>query len=493
MPLFTPPHLDAIRAAIAREIEAHHLPGVMAGVATPDGPVFAEAFGVSEIETGTPNDTARRHRIASVTKTMVGLCVMALVDEGRLSLDDSVAALLPEIAFHGPGDRITIRHLLTHTSGIGEAATPAALADAVDPSRPAAGKPRAFAEMFPDGIVVEAAPGTKWAYCNIGFGLLGEILERAERASLDGIMRRRIFAPLGMHRTDAFDLADEQLNTPYHRPPTADEAELLTRAGRPPKPEPTVDGHNIRGMLVAEFNKAMLGAGGVQSTLADMLAYGSALLRDGGGIVRPETFASMLAPHWCPDERLGSRGLAFGRTPVYGTPAAGHSGAYYGGWNTSLVLFPQLGLATVIFMNIMHAAPAPIFTRIIRTIIGRPAARITASPPGAEIIAAAPGVYEASPGMLTNFRTSLRVGRVKISARNGGLVVHSRRGAWKRGAPLVSGGGDPAFLTVQADDDAEPAHIALVRDGGGAVTGMRFDDLVEMRRAPAVAPWAPEE
>lgn len=493
MPQFTPAHLDAVRAAAAREIEAHHLPGVMVGIATPDGPAYTEAFGLSEIESGAPNDITGRHRIASVTKTMVGLCVMALADEGRLSLDDRIAALLPELAFDGPGDRITIRHLLTHTSGIGEAATPAALADAVDPSRPPAAKPREFAEMFPDGIVVEAEPGTKWAYCNIGFGLLGEVLCRLERGTLDEIMRRRIFAPLGMDGTDALDLADERLNTPYHRPPTPDEAELLTRAGRPPRPEATVDGHNIRGSLVPEFNKAMLGAGGVQSTLADMLAYGSALLRDGGGIVRPDTFVSMLGQHWCPDERLASRGLAFGRTPIYGTPAAGHTGAYYGGWNTSFMLFPELGLATVIFMNIMHAAPAPIFARINRAILDRPAPPVDPSPPDPAIVAAAPGVYEAAPGVLTNFRTSLRFGRVQIRERDGGLVVHSRRGAWKRGAPLVFGGGsDPAFLTALADE-GEPAHVALLRDRDGAVTGLRFDDLIEMRRTTTVAPWAPEE
>ncbi len=493
MQQFSPARLDAIRAAAAREIEAHHLPGVMVGVATADGPVYSEAFGLSEIETGTPNDINRRHRIASVTKTMVGLCVMALVDEGRLALDDSVAALLPELAFDGPGDRVTIRHLLTHTSGIGEAATLAALADAVDPARPPGARPREFTEMYPDGIVIEAEPGTKWAYCNIGFGLLGEILQRLERDTLDGIMRRRIFAPLGMDASDALDAADERLNTPYHRPPTPDEVELLARAGRPPKPEPTVDGHNIRGSLVAEFNKAMLGAGGVQSTLADMLKYGSALLRDGGGIVRPATLSSMLAPHWCPDERLASRGLAFGRTPGYRTPAAGHSGAYFGGWNTSFMLFPELGLATVIFMNIMHDAPAPIFTRIIRAIAGRPAPQLTLSAPAASIIAAAPGVYEASPGALTNFRTSLRAGRVQISARDGGLVLHARRGAWKGGAALMfAGGDDPAFLAATTEG-AEPAYIALQRDHAGAIDALRFDDLIEMRRTTAVAPWITEE
>ena len=78
---------------------------------------------LADIESGKRQHPDLRQRIGSITKTMVGLCVMALADEGRLSLDDRLINHVPEVAFHGDGGAITLWHLLTHTSGIGEVPT----------------------------------------------------------------------------------------------------------------------------------------------------------------------------------------------------------------------------------------------------------------------------------------------------------------------------------------------------------------------------------
>ncbi|MDP9238001.1 MAG: beta-lactamase family protein [Chloroflexota bacterium] len=123
-----------VREAAAVAIERWHLPGMSIGVVQGDDLVWAEGFGYGDIESREPMDLARRQRIASITKTMTGLCTMALVDERRLSLDDRAVDHLPGVMFDGPGERITIRHLLTHTSGIGEAPTLEALAATVDPN-----------------------------------------------------------------------------------------------------------------------------------------------------------------------------------------------------------------------------------------------------------------------------------------------------------------------------------------------------------------------
>ncbi len=478
-----------VRDAAREMLDVHHLPGISIGLVERGDLVFSEAFGCADIESRTPMDPARRQRIASITKTMVGLCIMAIVDEGRLTLDDRIATLLPELQFDGPGDAITIRHLLTHTSGIGEAATPDALAETVNPDRRAVRQPGEFAEMFPRGITVESQPGEKWAYCNLGYALLGEVLVRTEGQPLHATLQRRIFGPLGMTDSDALDEPHPGLTTGYHRPPTDDQRELLERAGIKVNEEPAVDGHNIRGEYRAEFNRAMIAAGGVQSTVPDMARYAAALLARGGGIVRPETFESMIGPQFCPDPRLESWGLSFERAPLYGRASFSHGGAYFGGWNSNLTVFPDDGLAIIQHMNVMLDRPSPVFSRIRRAALGAPVAARPHAPLDPSVAASVAGVFECAPGRLTNFRPSLRVGRAQLSVRDGDLWLHTRRGVWKDGVRLLPADpADPCFFIVDRDGD-EPSYVVLTRPHDGAVDGFRCDELIRMIRTETVAPW----
>lgn len=474
--------LQRIRDAANDTVAEHHLPGIAIGIVTGDDLVFSEGFGYADIEARAPQDPARRQRIASVTKTMAGLCAMALVDEDRLGLDDRVAELLPDVAFDGPAETMTVRHLLTHTSGIGEAPTVDALASVAAPDRGSVKEPGAFSTLYPDGIVVESVPGTKWAYANNGFALLGEIIARAEKAPLQDVMERRIFGPLSMRDTDILDLPDPRLTTPYHRPPNDDNREQFQRAGIPIPDEPFIDGHNIRGAFRAEFNKGMLAAGAVQSNIPDMARYASALLRRGGGIVRAETFDAMIAPQYAPDDRMVSWGLALSRTPRFGRQIIGHGGAFFGGWNTNFALVPGEGIAVLQHMNIMLDSPAPVFNRILRAVFNAAPAALAERPVDPTILAGAPGLYECTPGKLTNFRPATRIGRLHIAAEGDALVLHSRWGAWKGGVRMTPADpSDPAFFVLETEG-SEPAYIALTRDASGRVDGLRCDELTYMVR-----------
>jgi CubicO group peptidase (beta-lactamase class C family) len=476
-----------IADALERVVVEQRIPGISAAVVIGDDVVFRASAGLADIEARTPMTPRHRQRIASITKTMVGLCVMALVDEDRLSLDDTVASHLPEIDFRGPAEDLRLRHLLTHTAGIGEAPTFESLANYVNPNPDVRTPPGEFTSMYPDGIVVEAPAGTKWAYANHGFALLGEVLTRTEGASLQDVLDRRIFAPLGMRDTDILGEPSESLATGYHRATNADTRELLERAGIPVPDEPTVDGLNIRGKFTKEFNEGMNAAGGVQSNIDDMARYASALLRRGGGIISPETFASMVAPQWCPDARLTSWGLAFARTPRFGRATFGHGGAYFGGWNSNLMISPEDNLALVQHMNIMLDDTAPDFNTVARALYGVPAPSET--PAGAAavhdplVLETAPGTYECTPGRLTNFRASTRLGRVTIERNGDALVVRSRRGAWKTGLALLPVDPKDADLFAVAQPNGERPHLVLTRDPSGRVDGLRFDDCVHMVRA----------
>src|SRR3990172_8117408 len=106
---FTTADAARVRAAAASALEDHHVPGLAVGVLAADDLVYAEGFGHADIESGRKQDPALRQRIGSITKTMTALCAMALVDEGRLSLDDRMLDHIPELVCHGAGASITVR------------------------------------------------------------------------------------------------------------------------------------------------------------------------------------------------------------------------------------------------------------------------------------------------------------------------------------------------------------------------------------------------
>jgi CubicO group peptidase (beta-lactamase class C family) len=479
---FGPEDVDRTRRALESVMAVHRLPGIAVGVVSSDGLVWSDAFGWADIESRRPQAPELRQRIGSITKTMTALCAMALVEEGRLSLDDRIVDLLPDAQFHGPAEEITVGHVLTHTSGIGEVPNPDDLRSegmmlwsGEEPDD------RRIPEVYPDGITVDVPPGTKWAYANHAFALLGEALMRKEEADIDAVLRRRIFEPLEMGNTDCKDRPHGDLTTPYHRPISEDERELRQRAGMeiPEEPEP-VDGINIRGSYQYEMGVPMRAAGAVQSTIPDMARYARALLRGGEGIVRRETFESMVAPQWCPDDRLLSMGLAFMREPRFGRRTFHHGGGVVGGWNTMLTVVPEEDLALLVHLNLSYDKFAQVDGEILRAVLGAPEPADPDVAVDARVLETAPGTYEATPGRLTNFRIVMATGRVTVEAQDGGLVLRSQRGPWKEGARMLPVERD--FFVLDTDDP-EPPGVAVVLDDDGRVTGLRFDRLVEMVRA----------
>ena len=489
MTKLTDADFDRIRAEAQAVVDEYHLPGIAIGVVSGDDLVLSEGFGFADIESGKKQEPAHRQRIGSITKTMVALSAMALVDEGKLSLEDRLVDKVPEVKLHGPGDAIRIRHILTHTSGIGEAPLPSQVRNI----NPTLWSDEPFttpiAEAYPEGIAVEVEPGTKWAYANHAFVLLGEIVMRAEKAdSIDKVLRKRIFEPLDMANTDCHDLPHDHLTTGYHTAPTQDTIDLAKQAGAElPKTEgEPVDGFNHRGHYQYVKGRA---AGAGQSTVPDMAKYASALLRKSAGIVKPLTFDQMTSPQWCPDDRLQSIGYAFFRERRFGRFAFEHGGGVAGGWGTGMWIFPDKKLALLTHCNINSEQLWLATSRIIRALLDAPEENVPERAVDADVLAGAPGVYQAPmPGPLTNLRIIRGIGRIQIVQRDGGLVLHARRGPWKAGKRMLSGDNDPAFFTLDTEAVERP-HVALLRDAGGAVTGLRFDRLVEMERTNDDLAW----
>lgn len=476
--------LDRVREIALSLVEERHLPGLCVGVVQGDDLVFAEGFGFADIESGRKQDAALRQRIGSITKTMTALCIMALVDEGRLSLDDRLVELLPDVPLHGHAGAATVRHLLTHTSGIGEAPTmehvtrPDEMLWSDVPEVPST------VEAYPNGILIEVPPGTKWAYANHGYGLLGEILARKEGVPVDEVLRRRIFEPLGMANSDNFDRPHPDLTTGYHRAPDADTRVLIERFGGQVPDEETVDGHNIR-MTKYQYirGESLRAAGAVQSTIYDMARYASALLRRGDGIVRRETFDAMVAPQWCLDDRLPSQGFAFPRLRRFGRRVFGHGGGVAGGWNTALSVLPDDDVALLIHLNLTSMDMMHVDSALMRALVDAPlATREAAGQLDPAVLGAAPGPYQGSPGTLTNLRIITGTGRVRIEDRDGDLYVRSQRGPWKDGVRLLTADAqDPTFFMLETAD-VEPTYLTLVRNDAGEVTALRTG-VIDLIRA----------
>ena len=185
-----------------------YIPGLVAMVTNRDGVIYAGAFGSQDVAQGRPMTVESIFRIASMTKPITSAAVMMLVEDGEVGLDDPVSTYLPgqlpEEVFEtfGPTDNsftsrpvdgeMTVRHLLTHTSGLGYNIFNEILFPLL---RPGSAPPTQL------GLPLLHDPGTRWTYGE-STRVLGTLVEAIAGQGVDAFMRERIFSPLGMNETD---------------------------------------------------------------------------------------------------------------------------------------------------------------------------------------------------------------------------------------------------------------------------------------------------
>lgn len=169
-----------------------------------DRRMFEKAFGFAHRGYAAPNHPDTRFAIASGSKAFTALAVMSLVEAGELRLDQRVRGLLgddlPLI-----DDAVTIEHLLTHTSGIGDYLDEEGEWEASDFVLTAPVHTLTTAEAFlplVDGFPQKSAPGERFSYCNGGYIVLAIALERVTTDAFHTVVRERVFAPAGLERTD---------------------------------------------------------------------------------------------------------------------------------------------------------------------------------------------------------------------------------------------------------------------------------------------------
>ena len=327
---------------VAPLLENNSLQAVSLGVVQAGKSVSAHAGTLSPDAATTPDDQTL-YEIGSVTKVFTGLLLADAVGRGEVSLDTPIATLLPEGVTlpEGAADRITLRMLATHTSGLPRIPVELPPDDYRDPYA-SYGDAELWATLR--RVTLDFPPGTKAGYSNLGAGLLGTLLARNAGMTYAELLAARITEPLGMKDT-VVALRDDVRGR--FAPP-------FTSTGKPGTPW--------------EF-KALVGAGGIRSTMADMMRFARAMLHPDAtplqkaielGWARQEVTAS-----------VGPGGQALGWMLAGDRRTRWHNGMT-GGFHAAMFVNRELGLATVVLLNRSTPIGSEIAEGLMRRAAGRP-------------------------------------------------------------------------------------------------------------------------
>lgn len=282
------------------------------------GRVYVHGYGVADAARRTLVNDQAIFPIASVTKQFTAAAIMQLVQARKVGLEQTLTELLPGIRWHDPRARqVTVRELLTHTSGIpGYTSQPAFGRMQYQPQSPGA------ILSLVTGLRLKFAPGTQARYSNTGYYLLGLIIERASGMTYGQYLQDRLLAGLGMPHTG---LCPE--------PASGTEARLYLDHHRP---APAIS-------LADAF-----AAGQMCSTAADLVRWQAALRSE--RVISMASYRQMVTPLRLADGQRIAYGFGLDLDPIDGHPAVSHEGGFPGA-TSDLAWYPDDDLAVAVLSN----------------------------------------------------------------------------------------------------------------------------------------------
>jgi CubicO group peptidase (beta-lactamase class C family) len=300
--------------------------------------LFAKGYGMADLEAKVPCSTNTNFRLASVTKQFTAMAVMILADRKMLSLNETLPAFFPE--FPDYGRRVTVRHLLTHTSGL------------ID-----------YEDVIPSGTTIPVldrdvlrlllrqdhthfTPGSQFKYSNSAYSLLALIVEVRSGQTFANFLRQNIFLPLKMSQTLAYEQGLSAV---------ADRAYGYTGAT-----------HGVFDRTDQSLTSSVLGDGGVYSSVADLRKWDAALYTT--KLVRRSTLNLIFTPG--PEsENPGARyGFGWYIGQYRGLKEIWHSGTTRG-FSTRIVRYPDKEFTVIILTNRNEAGLSEIPHRIADTVL----------------------------------------------------------------------------------------------------------------------------
>lgn len=455
--------------------------GLAVGVVRDGSLEWFLGHGVSDVQSRDPITEDTVFRVGSITKTFTAIAVMQLCEQGLVELDAPANDYLRSfrLAPADPSFRpATVRHLLTHTAGIGYWRR---LSDLLQPgigSGDRAGRSGApsLADYYRRGVPVEIEPGTKWVYSNHGFAALGQIVEDVTGQPFDHYLRQRVFDPLGMHHTDLVrsERIQSRLATGY----------VLRSRGLKP---------------VADREIPTPGGGGAYSTTADMARYIAALLGTGanehGSALEPETVGLMFKPSFQLDPRVSGMGLGFEPNDESGHRTVWKTGIV-SGFHSAMVLAPEDGVGVIVFANTGgldgRGATEPLASALVRRLLGLPDRALRVDIPARpETWRDICGWYGPDPGPVTNLFVRVLMGAgAEVMVRKGHLLLKplTPLPAMRRGMRLYpDDADDPWVFRVELPGYGKTSRVVFTRgQEGGRATMRLLMDVLSFRKRPNI-------
>ena len=315
--------------------------GVSIAVVKGRDTLLMRGYGLADIENEVPATAKTVYRIGSITKQFTAAAIMRLVDDGKLSLHDTLGKLLPGVVPAWRG--IPVRRLLNHTSGIRSYTS-------IGPRW----QRRWREDMSPDTIVglvrsdtLDFRPGTQWRYNNTGYVLLGMIIEQVSGKPYATFLEEQFYRPLGLSQT-------------YYcsqRPIIKHRAQGYDRAGR--------ELVNTEYLSMTQPHAA----GALCSTVGDLVAWQRALV--GGRVVRPSSYAAMTSPESLADGNPLTYGYGLGVGSLARHRRISHGGGI-NGFITDLAFYPNDSLHVVVLANTSPSNPGRLASQVARVALGLP-------------------------------------------------------------------------------------------------------------------------
>jgi D-alanyl-D-alanine carboxypeptidase len=329
--------MSLLAAWIESQMAYRGLPGMSIGIVFDQTLMWSRGFGYSDVEKKIPATPTTIYRIASVTKLLTATAIMQLRDAGKLQLDDPVAKYLPWFTVrtrYADAPPITIRHLLTHTSGLPRDAAFPYWTDNNFPTR------EQIIETLPNQETI-FPPETQWKYSNLALSMAGEIVSAVSGEPYAVYLQEHILEPLGMKSTSIVF-------------PEEHKSRLAVGYGRR-MPDGT------RAVRPFMNTKGLTPAANLSSTVEDLARFASLQLRkdssDGNQILKGGTLREMHRVQWLEPDWKSGQGLGFTLERDGERTLVGHGG-WLAGYRTQITISPEEKIAVIVLTNADDGNPA---------------------------------------------------------------------------------------------------------------------------------------
>jgi CubicO group peptidase (beta-lactamase class C family) len=334
------PDLAAIRGIVEAPIAAKKVAGASVVVAQQGQTLLAQSFGQADLELDVPMPADASFEIGSVTKQFTAAAILLLAERGKLAIDDELTKYLPDFPTHN--QHITVRHLLTHTSGIKGYTELPEFRDLM----PLRKSPETLVKLFADKPL-DFAPGENLVYNNSAYFLLGLIIEKVSGEKYADFVKANLFDKVGM--PGSYYCSESAIH--HHHAHGYDTfANTLILKG-------------------AISHAWPFSAGSLCSTAADLTAWNMAL--HGGKVLSTESYRALTAPASLNDGTKTRYGFGVLLADIRGRRAISHGGGI-NGFLSEVEYYPDSGLSIVILLNTAGSVgPADLARDIADVVLGK--------------------------------------------------------------------------------------------------------------------------